>query len=51
MAWPALPIPLEPPSEPDPDDPPEPSVDDSLFWPWPPLRLARQLVKSSENFL
>src|SRR4051812_33463055 len=22
-----------------------------LFWPWPPLRLARQLLNSSENFL
>jgi hypothetical protein len=41
--WPLLPMPL--------DEPPLPVVDEPLFWPCPPLRLLRQLLNSSENFL
>jgi hypothetical protein len=29
--------------------PPVPVVVDAVFWPWPPLRLARQLLNSSAN--
>ena len=54
MVPPPLPVPLAPPSEPEPLLPelPDPLAPDvPLFWPWPPLRLARQVLNSSENFL
>ena len=47
------PIPLLPdePCEPDEPMPPLPDEPDMSFWPWPPLRLLRQLLNSSLNFL
>ena len=51
MLEPLLPMPLEPRRLSEPEEPPLPMVDDALFCPCPPLRLLRQLVNSSENFL
>jgi hypothetical protein len=48
LAPPVLPLPLLPPEDPY-DDPELP--DEPVFWPWPPLRLLRQLENSSLNFL
>ena len=50
IVLPELPMPLEP-CRPEPGLPPLPVVEDASFCPWPPLRLARQLLNSSENFL
>ena len=44
------PIPLLP-DEPCEPMPPLPDELDMSFWPWPPLRLLRQLLNSSLNFL